>query len=183
MQNLNTLLAPYTIQLRRHRGKTLRVQAKAHEKLLLISAPWFVRQRDIEHYVQENIQKIRAHIERNQHALDTQKTRTARVSPVDFTREVAGLIAHWSTRMEIAAPVFFIRQMRSRWGSCTPKTQRIRINEALRFHPDYALEYVVVHELIHILEPSHNARFYTLLDTYLPHWQGGHQYLRQQRLV
>lgn len=183
MQSLSKLLTPYAIELRRHHGKTLRMQARATEQLLLISAPWRLTQRDIERYVLDNIQKIRAHIAQQQHALEMKKTRTARVNQTDFAGEVAELMTHWSTLLKLKLPAFFIRNMRSRWGSCTPKTHRIRINEELRFHPYFALEYVVVHEFMHIFEPSHNARFYALLDTHLPEWQQGHQYLRQQRLV
>lgn len=183
MQSLNKLLAPYKVQLHRHRGKTLRMRAKADEQLLLLSAPWFVTQREIERYVHDNIEKIRAHITQHQQAIETKQTRIARVNQAVFTREVAVLMSDWSAKLGLKPPAFFLRSMRSRWGSCTPKTQRIRINIELRFHPFYALEYVVVHELIHIFEPSHNARFYALLNTHLPNWQEGHQYLRLQRLV
>lgn len=58
--------------------------------------------------------------------------------------------------------------MRSRWGSCTPKTRAIRINTNLAAYPPACLTMVVAHELVHLMEPSHNARFHMLLDTYCP---------------
>lgn len=183
MQHLKTLLAPYTIELRRHQGKTLRMRVNMRDKLLLVNAPRFVTSQEIERYIQNNMDKIHAHIKHQERALDAQKTRVPRVNPTDFALEVQTLMTHWSALLNLPLPTFFIRRMRSRWGSCTPKTQRIRINEALRFHPLYALEYVVVHELVHILEASHNARFYALLERHHSSWRDGHCYLKQQRLV
>ena len=58
--------------------------------------------------------------------------------------------------------------MKSRWGSCTPKTRAIRINTNLAAYPRFCLDMVVAHELVHLMEPSHNARFHALLDTYCP---------------
>ena len=58
--------------------------------------------------------------------------------------------------------------MKSRWGSCTPATRAIRINTNLAAYPPACLEFVVAHELVHLMEPSHNARFHALLDVYCP---------------
>lgn len=61
-----------------------------------------------------------------------------------------------------------IRAMTSRWGSCTPQTGRIRINLRLAAYPAVCLDYVVAHELTHLAEPSHNARFHRLLQQVIP---------------
>ncbi len=61
-----------------------------------------------------------------------------------------------------------IRVMKTRWGSCTPRTRRIRINAQLAAYPPACLSYVVAHELCHLIEPSHDERFYMLLDAYSP---------------
>ena len=58
--------------------------------------------------------------------------------------------------------------MKTRWGSCTPGRKTIRINSQLAAYSPSCLEMVVTHELVHLLEPSHNARFHALLDTYCP---------------
>ena len=65
-------------------------------------------------------------------------------------------------------PEIRVREMKTRWGSCTPKTGAIRINARLAAYPPTCLEMVVTHELVHLMEPSHNARFHMLLDTYCP---------------
>lgn len=61
-----------------------------------------------------------------------------------------------------------VRAMKTRWGSCTPKTGAIRIALRLAAYPPACLEFVVTHELVHLMEPSHNARFHALLDRFCP---------------
>lgn len=61
-----------------------------------------------------------------------------------------------------------LRAMSTRWGSCTPRTGRIRVNVRLAAYPPTCLDYVVAHELTHLLEPSHNGRFHDLLARAYP---------------
>ena len=70
--------------------------------------------------------------------------------------------------MGVAASSWSLRSMRTRWGSCTPATRAVRINTRLAAYPPACLEFVVAHELTHLMEPSHNARFHALLDAWCP---------------
>lgn len=81
---------------------------------------------------------------------------------------IAALLARWEPVMGVKASGFTIRKMKSRWGSCNGKTKHLNFNLALVRVPEVCLEYVVVHELTHLLEPSHNARFWGLMEYYLP---------------
>ncbi|WP_159438365.1 M48 family metallopeptidase [Olsenella urininfantis] len=73
-----------------------------------------------------------------------------------------------------------LRWMRTRWGSCNVRTAIVCLNLELALRPPECLESVVVHELCHLLEPSHSARFYELMDHYLPSWREGQEILRGQ---
>ena len=64
-----------------------------------------------------------------------------------------------------------IRNQKTRWGSCTPKTRSIRFNLELVKRAPECLEYIVVHELVHLLEASHNSKFKTLMDRFYPKWK------------
>ncbi len=64
-----------------------------------------------------------------------------------------------------------LRRMKSRWGSCTPRTGRIRLNTALAECPPACLKMVLVHELCHLIEPSHGPRFHALMDLHCPDWR------------
>lgn len=86
----------------------------------------------------------------------------------EVLRALPGIVERMEARIGVHAARWSVRVMKTRWGSCTPKTGAIRINARLAAYPLECLEFVVVHELVHLLEPSHNARFRTLLDEFCP---------------
>jgi predicted metal-dependent hydrolase len=81
------------------------------------------------------------------------------------------LLQKWEPVMEVKVAKVFVQQMKTRWGSCNTRARNIRINSELAKQPRECLEYVVVHELAHLLEASHNRKFYALLDHFMPHWR------------
>jgi predicted metal-dependent hydrolase len=90
----------------------------------------------------------------------------------DQVRDAAmPLIEKWEPILGVKVNHTMIRQMRTRWGSCTPGRRTIRLNTELAKKPSECLEYVVVHELVHLLEPSHNATFMSLMDKFMPQWR------------
>ena len=78
---------------------------------------------------------------------------------------------YWQAQMSVVVSVIKVRKMKTRWGSCTTSSGAIRINLELVKKPVECIEYVLVHELVHLLERGHNQRFYRLMDQYLPDWQ------------
>lgn len=81
------------------------------------------------------------------------------------------LIPHWERIIGVCASHYQIRLMTARWGSCHPHTRKICFNLELIKYPQICLEYVIVHEIVHLLEPSHNARFKALMDKFMPDWR------------
>ena len=81
------------------------------------------------------------------------------------------LINKWESILKVSVRRFSIRSMKTRWGSCTPKTRSIRFNLELVKKAPECLEYIVVHELVHLLEASHNSKFKTLMDRFYPKWR------------
>jgi len=69
--------------------------------------------------------------------------------------------------------------MKTRWGSCNPAARNIRLTTDLAKKPPECLEYIIVHELAHLLEPTHNARFTALMDHFMPGWQFHRDQLNQ----
>jgi len=84
---------------------------------------------------------------------------------------VEPLLATWQPLMDVQVERVFVRRMKTRWGSCNYRANSIRLNTELARRSPGGLEYVVVHELVHLLEPSHNARFYALMDRFMPDWR------------
>ena len=87
------------------------------------------------------------------------------VDPLDLMR------AKWEPTLKVKVNRTFIQRMKTKWGSCNSSRGNIRVNTDLAKKPRECLEYVVVHEMAHLLEPTHNGRFYALLDCFMPKWQ------------
>ena len=92
---------------------------------------------------------------------------------------VPPLIARWERRIGVKAERFFVQRMKTKWGSCNHNARTIRLNTELAKKPPECLEYIVVHELIHLIEPTHNARFVALMDRFMPKWQFHRQILNR----
>ncbi len=85
--------------------------------------------------------------------------------------KACSLITQWEKKMDVSVAQLTIRKMKTKWGSCSPVSRSIRINLELAKKPPECLEYIVVHELVHLLEPSHNSRFIALMDRFMPKWR------------
>ena len=81
------------------------------------------------------------------------------------------LIARWEPVIGVNVRGVLVRKMKTLWGSCSPERGTIRLNVELAKKPPDCLEYILVHELVHLLAPTHNARFVKLLDQFMPKWQ------------
>lgn len=83
---------------------------------------------------------------------------------------VATLLTKWQPQLGVRAQRIFVQRMRTRWGSCNPQARTIRLNTDLAKKPLDCLEYILVHELIHIFVPTHGQGFVDLMNRYLPGW-------------
>ena len=84
---------------------------------------------------------------------------------------VPQLLAVWQPAMRVSAREWRTKRMKTRWGTCNIAARRIWLNLELAKKPERCLEYVVVHELTHLLERNHTKRFYVLMDRFLPDWR------------
>ncbi|GAA4336240.1 SprT family zinc-dependent metalloprotease [Flaviaesturariibacter amylovorans] len=80
-------------------------------------------------------------------------------------------IAKWEKIMDVQVRAYFVQKMKTKWGSCNHKSGTIRLNTELVKKPKDLVEYVIVHEMAHLIEPTHNAQFVALLDKYYPSWR------------
>ena len=81
------------------------------------------------------------------------------------------IISKWEPLMGVKVNRFFVQRMKTKWGSCSPASAYIRLNTDLARKPKEYLEYVIVHEMTHLLEPTHNSRFTALMDQFMPSWR------------
>ena len=84
---------------------------------------------------------------------------------------VPKLIAKWEPKLGVKVSGYFLQRMKTKWGSCNHHAGNIRLNTELVKKPKDLVEYVVLHEMVHLLEPTHSERFVALLDQYWSHWR------------
>lgn len=94
----------------------------------------------------------------------------------EMTQLLPHLIEQWQKIVGVHVAEWGIKKMKTRWGSCNTRARRIWLNLNLIKKPLVCLEYVLVHELVHLLEASHNHRFYALMTQFMPQWRE-YQYL------
>jgi predicted metal-dependent hydrolase len=84
---------------------------------------------------------------------------------------VPRLIRKWESRLGVSVKAYFLQRMKTKWGACNHRARTIRLNTELVKKPRDLLEYVVVHEMLHLVEPTHSERFVALLDKHYPAWR------------
>ncbi len=97
----------------------------------------------------------------------------------EVRKVIQPLLEKWQIFIGVKVQSVFIQKMKTRWGSCNTRKANIRFNSELAKKPKSCLEYVVVHELVHLLEPSHNHRFKALMDQFMPDWRFQRKLLRE----
>ncbi len=95
---------------------------------------------------------------------------------------IPALLAHWQPLLQVKVADWGVKKMKTRWGSCNVAARRIWLNLELAKKPEPCLEYIAVHELVHLLERRHNERFTALMDRYLPDWRNRREILKRSAL-
>lgn len=94
-------------------------------------------------------------------------------------KAVPALLTKWQPAIGVNVERVFVQRMRTKWGSCSRTSPAIRLNTDLAKKPPECLEYIVVHEMAHLIEPTHNSRFLALMDRLMPNWQFYRQLLNR----
>ena len=158
--------------LTRKRIKNLRLTVKAPHGEVVVSAPRHVPDSAIALFVAGKAAWIAKHQERiagQPQCLGLGAWCEALRR--DLKRSAPPLVAHWAGVMGLPTPDVTIRRMTSRWGTCNTQARRITLNLELAQRDGTLLEYVIVHELAHLIERGHNARFYAVMDAHMPDWR------------
>ena len=81
------------------------------------------------------------------------------------------LIAQWEAPLGVKVAKWGVKQMKTKWGACNVEARRIWLNLQLAKKPVQCLEYIILHEMVHLLERHHNDRFTKLVDSFMPQWR------------
>ncbi len=100
----------------------------------------------------------------------------------NLREKIPELIAIYEPKMKVKVAEFGIKKMKTRWGTCNPKARRIWLSLELAKRPIECLEFIVIHEMTHLLERKHNKRFFALMDQFLPSWRVCQAELRERKI-
>ena len=146
-----------------------------------VSAPFFMSKKEVEAFIEQHRDWI---------AEARKKTSERRKQRADFYNQlplstqaqvdealkklkalVEPMVEHYAKEMGVKPSLVYYKPTISRWGQCNVKKRSICISAYVLLLPDWCVEHVVVHELCHLLEPSHNHRFHALMDKFFPRWR------------
>ncbi|MDO5791244.1 MAG: SprT family zinc-dependent metalloprotease [Coriobacteriia bacterium] len=170
------------VRLQRKKVKNLNLRIARDGGHVDASAPAWMSPADVADFVHRKHDWIEAQMERVSATPMAQASQASKDEVAQWRAVVQAcvpaLVAAWEPIMGVKAGQLAYRNMTSRWGSCQPSTGRICINVRLALYPPECLEYVVVHELCHLLERGHGPRFHQLMDRFMPDWKQRRDKLR-----
>lgn len=146
-----------------------------------VSAPYYASEDDVRAFVEKRIGWLRKTLQKmEEHKQHREEVPT--LSPLEqliedqkrYQRLMTYLkprFEYWRNKMGLPPARFAIRKMRTRWGSCTPKTKTIRFNLALADQSEQCIDYIIVHELSHLIHANHGPAFKGMLSFYMPDWR------------
>ena len=154
-----------------------------------VSAPVGLSRKEVERFIDEHRDWI---AEARERVLDNQRRRAAfynqlplrtKAEAVEALQRLKALVEpmveRYSGEMGVKPAGISYKAMISRWGVCNVKARTVCFSAYLLLLPEWCVEHVVAHELCHLLEPSHNARFHALMDKYFPRWKEARRETRQ----
>jgi len=96
---------------------------------------------------------------------------------------VPGLIRKWQPKLGVEVACYFLQRMKTKWGSCNHRAGHLRLNTELVKKPKDLLEYVVVHEMLQLIAPTHSERFLALMTKHYPSWREAREELNELPLA
>lgn len=175
------------VTYRRTRRLTMRIVKSGD---VHISAPVGMPRSRIEEFIEKNRDWI---VKARENTLNRQQSRQAFYDQLPLTtaaqkREaknrletlVIPMVEHYSRVIGVTQPEIRYRAMTSRWGTCKTREGIVCFSLYLLLVPEWCIEHVVVHELCHLLEPSHNAHFHALMDRFFPRWREARREMRSK---
>jgi len=155
-----------------------------------VSAPWGMSRKKVETFIEQHRDWI---AEARRKTSERQKQRADFYGQLPLATKAqkgeaqerldvltAPMVERHAREMGVEPSVVRYKPMVSRWGMCNVKDRSICLSTYLLLLPEWCVEHVVVHELCHLLEPSHNARFHALMDKYFPRWREARRFVRSR---
>ncbi len=168
------------VQVIRSKRKTVSLEIKK-DLTLLVRAPLWFKDADIERFIREKSEWIEIHREKMKSRQEESEPRLSKEEIYALADKALEIIpqktAHYAKLMGVQYGRITIRNQVSRWGSCSSK-RNLNFNCLLMLCPDEVVDYVIIHELCHLKEMNHSKRFWELVSVYCPEYKAHVEWLK-----
>lgn len=162
--NSASVPAPYPVEVRRSARRRRTVSVDLRDGVAVVSIPASFTARQEKQWVERMVAKLHAKSEWPAH------------SESGLSERAEELSTHYLEGRGVPTSIRWVTNQNSRWGSATPAARAIRLSHKLQGMPDWVIDYVILHEMAHLIEPSHNQKFWALLKSY-PHTETAKAFL------
>ncbi|MCL2284442.1 MAG: M48 family metallopeptidase [Fibromonadales bacterium] len=163
------LINDIPIELERKRVRNLRLYVSQKDLRAHLTIPFYASEKDAVEFAGSKIQWLKKTLEQMK-----AKPPVAEISKneiEELKKIISNLLPEWEFRLGVQAKKWKLRKMKSQWGNCKIKTGEITFSTNLIKKPMRCIEYVVAHELAHLLVANHSAKFYAVIAKHFPYWK------------
>jgi len=171
---LKTLqISGISLEMERKRVRNLRLYISQKDLQVRLTLPFYVSEKHALEFVNSKMEWLKKTLEKmkaNPSVLQN-LTEISKEEIEELKRIISNLIPGWEFRLGVQVKRWKLRKMKSQWGNCKMKTREITFSTGLIKKPLRCIEYVVAHELAHLLIANHSAKFYALIAKHFPYWK------------
>ena len=163
------------IRVERRKIKNINMYLRPPYDEVLVTAPIRMPEAVIKKFIREKEPWIERNIERlssrEQKPFVKPDVATKKRYTERLNRLLPDMLSLWQSRLQVEVSSWRLRVMKTCWGVCHTGKRTISFNTLLGAKSEECIEYIVLHELCHLLEPGHNKRFYSFMDAFMPDWR------------
>jgi len=161
------------VQAERKRVRTVRIYVSQKDLQAHLTIPFYASEKFALDFLNRNIKWLKKTMEKmkaNPSILRNEQE-ISKEEIEELKRLISNLLPQWEFRLGVKAKSWKLRKMKSQWGNCKTKTGEITFSTGLIKKPLRCIEYVVAHELAHIIEANHSKKFYAVIAKHFPYWR------------
>jgi predicted metal-dependent hydrolase len=161
------------IEAERKRVRNIRLYVSPKDQQPHLTVPFYASEKFALEFVNRNMNWLKKTLEKikNNPPVLQNLPEISKEEIENLKHLISGMVPVWEFRLGVNAKAWKLRKMKSRWGTCDIKTQRITFSTGLIKKPLRCIEYVVAHELAHLIVANHSAKFYAVIEKHFPYWK------------
>jgi len=159
------------IEARRKRVRNVRLYVSPKDLQIRLTIPFFATEKFALEFVREKMKWLKKTLEKTKSEPRMQIMEISKEEVEELKKIISNLVPEWEFRLGVKVKEWKLRRMTSQWGNCKIKTREITFSTCLIKKTMRCIEYVVAHELAHLLVSDHSPKFYAVIAKHIPYWK------------